>query len=266
MQLFYIDESGNTGKDLSHDGEPIHWLIAVGVTAPVLQAIETDLLAIATKHFGADARDPDFEFHGAEIFGGSGHARKLRPAERVRLYSEILQVIGTRGARVWVRGIHKHRHAARAAEKGYAAEHPYRLGFMYLVEELDRWLSTQQPSTDRIAAGDPALLGLLVSDEQDEVSRDLVSGFARWRQFGTDHGYLARDVRYLIDTIHYVKSQDSWLIQLADCVAYIRNRYQKVGTKHGWDALKYTESDKAVSALWTEHCAAHVVDSRIWPQ
>jgi len=266
MQLFYIDESGNTGGDLTHIGEPVHWLVALGVAEHQVQAIETDMLAIATKYFKAAARDPQFELHGVDLFSGRGHVRGLGVADRVRLYAEILALVGMRGARIWVRGIHKQRHKARAASRLYAAEHPYKLGFMYLVESLDAWLGTQQPQPEAIASGELGTLGLLVSDEQDEVSRDLVSGFARWRQFGTDHGYRTRDVRFLIDTIHYVKSQDSWLIQLVDCIAFIRNRYEKVGTKHGWDATRYNQSEKAVVALWTQHCAPHVVDSRIWPQ
>jgi hypothetical protein len=266
MFFFYIDESGNTGKNLNDATEPVHWLLALGTTEHGLQAIETDMLAVATKYFKTLAHDPEFEIHGVDLFARRGHARDLSTAERVGLYSEILAIVGNRGAKIWVRGIHKVRHRDRAALKGYAPEHPYKLGFMYLVESPDEWLAARQPSPSEIASGAGATLGLLVSDEQDEVSRDLVSGFARWRQFGTDHGYRTRAVRYLIDTIHYVKSQDSWLIQLVDCIAFLRNRYQKIGTKHNWDHTKYDQSEAAVVALWQQHCHPHVVDDRTWPQ
>ena len=265
MHFFYIDESGNTGADLTSRPEPIHWLVALATTEHGLQAIETDMLAIATKHFKARARDSDFELHGVDIFGGRGEARSLAPGQRVTLFGELLSLIERHGVKLWVRGIHKANHQTRAKERAYNPEHPYKLGFMFLVESLDLYLQSLQPDAAAVASGAKPTLGLLVSDEQDEVSRDLISGFARWRQFGTDFGYRTRDVRYLIDTIHYVKSQDSWLIQLVDCIAFIRNRIEKVYAKSGFDDKKYSQSEKAVADLWNRHCASCVVDQRIWP-
>lgn len=264
MHLFYIDESGNTGANLSSEVEPIHWLFALGATEDKVQAIETDMLAIATKFFRERARDPDFELHGTEIFAGRGEAHPLSVAERVSLFTEALQLLQRHHVKLWVRGVHKKRHALRAKAKAYPPEHPYKLGFMYLVESIDTYLLTLQPNAASIAAGATPCLGLLVSDEQDEVSRDLISGFARWRQFGTDHGYRTRAVRYLIDTIHYIQSQDSWLIQLVDLVGFVRNRHEKNLLKVRQDESKFGQSERAVSQLW-KLCAPCVVDSRIWP-
>lgn len=265
MHLFYIDESGNTGADLRSVVEPVHWLVALGATEHAVHDIENDLISVASRYFKADARRPEFELHGSEIFAGRGPSRALTVTERVRLFADILSVIPRHGAKLWVRGIHKQRHLQRAQEKGYTPSHPYNAGFMFLVEKLDEYLASRQADLVESAASPKGDLGLLISDEQDEVSRSLISGFARWRQFGTDFGYKPRNIRYLIDTIHYVQSQDSWLIQLVDCVAFIRNRVEKIGSKHGWDASKYNPSDRAVSALWERHCKTSVADSRIWP-
>jgi hypothetical protein len=133
---------------------------------------------------------------------------------------------------------------------------------MYLVERIDEWLEEHQPESDLLSP-EPPLYGLLVADEQKEVDRDIIRQFAFWRDFGTD-GYRRREIRYLIDTVHYVPSQDSWLIQLADCVAFLRNRLERVLRRKGWDTATYTESEQAVSTLW-RHCAPQVVDDRVWP-
>lgn len=264
MYLFYIDESGNTGHDLSSTVEPVHWVVALGVTEHQAQAIETDLLGIALKYFRDRAHAADFEFHGAQIFSGRGDARALSPGQRISLYREILELIPRHGARLWIRGIAKSRHAARAATQRYHADHPYRLAFMFLVEALDEWLEHIQPAPPLLAEGHPTTLGLLVSDEQDEVSRDLIAGFARWRQFGTDFGYRARDIRHLIDTIHYVKSEDSWLIQLVDCAAFIRNRLHKMQVRHGANAAEWPREASVILGLWTA-CMGTVEGERVWP-
>jgi hypothetical protein len=62
-----------------------------------------------------------------------------------------------------------------------------------------------------------------------------------------------------------VRSRDSRLIQLVDCVAFIRNRYEKNLTKCGGDEARFGQSETAVATLWKEHCLPRVVDSRVWP-
>ena len=48
MYLFYIDESGNTGRDLDSPEQPVHWLVGVGVESTRLPKVERDL-----RHFGS---------------------------------------------------------------------------------------------------------------------------------------------------------------------------------------------------------------------
>jgi hypothetical protein len=266
MYLFYVGESGNTGADLDSADQPIHWLVALAVSPPAVMRIETELLGIAARYFGPRARQADFELHGADIFSGrTPDFRRLSVADRVNLYGELLALIGDAGGRLFVRGIDKGQHKQRARRGGYAPDHPHRLGFMYLVEQIDEWLQRQQPADDLFEGPAEPVYGLVVADEQKEVDRDVVSGFAAWRQYGTDHGYRARHIRYLIDTVHYVPSQDSWLIQLTDCVAFVRNRYARIVRDRGYDEAGYTRSDRAIAELWREHCAPHLVSERIWP-
>lgn len=266
MYLFYVDESGNTGAKLDTPDQPIHWLVALAVSPEVVRTLESELLAIALRYRPHRARLPEFEFHGASIFQGEGDFSSVPPIERVRLYRELLEALSRNHVRVFCRGIHKERHAARAAAKGYAPDHPHVLGFMYLAEEVDRWLQRQQPRQELFEEPAQPLLGLIVADEQREVGRRIVNKFSWWRQFGTDHGYKTREIRYLIDTVHYVPSQDSWLIQLADCVAYLVNRYQRTREAKGLAAGSYTASEKAVAKIWEDCCAGCVEHWRIWPE
>lgn len=265
MFLFYVDESGNTGSDLDSRDQPVHWLIAVGVTPSALNDIETEMLTTAVSYFGWQARTADFELHGSDIFSGRKEEyRRLSVDQRVQLYSDLLQLIGQHDCVLFVRGIDKQRHKERAERMGYDPDHPHRLGFMYLVERLDEWLEDQQPRTEIFGTASTTF-GLVIADEQKEVDRDVVKGFAMWRMYGTDHGYRARNIKFLIDTVHYVPSQDSWLIQLADCVAFVRNRYGRIWRAKGSDKSAYTKSDEAIVRLWREYCAPHVASERVWP-
>ena len=145
-----------------------------------------------------------------------------RPRSGVDLYRQLLSVVPQHNLQVFVRGIHKKRHRNRAVRRRYSPDHPHRLGFMFLVERIDRWLEEIQPDGPE----DRPLYGLLVADEQRSVERDIIESLPHWRESGTDFGF--RKIRYLLDTLHTVPSHDSWLIQLVDCLAYLTNRQHRV--------------------------------------
>lgn len=264
MYLFYIDESGNTGSDLDSTEQPIHWLVALAVSPANVKTIERQMSALAWELFEAVSTDAEFEFKGSELFGGTGRFRSWRPNDRIEAYGRLLSLLSTHEVRLFVRGIHKREHNKRAKIKGYPPHHPHKLGFMYLVERLEDWLRDQQPEADMFES-EEELLGLLVTDEQKEVDRDLVKKFASWRETGTDFGYRSRDITYLIDTVHTVPSHDSWLIQLADCVVFIRNRYSRVLREEGIAEANQSSSGRAVAKLWREHCVPCVVNDLTWP-
>ena len=256
MYLFYLDESGNTGLDLSSNVEAVHWLVALGATEQDVRNIERDVRGIADSYFGPRAGTPAMELHGAEIFGGRGVARTLAPARRVSLFAAVLRLLGKHRVHLWVRGIHKARLRERPRTRREDPEHPSILAFRDVVASLDTWLRARQPAPGTPCAGATDQLGLLVSDQQDVVSRALAAEFAHCRD---------TRIRSLIDTVHYVTSRDSRLIQLVDCVAFIRNRYEKNLTKCGGDEARFGRSEAAVATLWKEHCLPRVVDSRVWP-
>ena len=253
MILFFIDESGNTGARLDHPVEVVHWMIALAVDEAWVRTLDRTLYELSCRRFGLQvAGHSDFELHGSELFGGKGFAEGMSPSDRIACYEEIVQAISANHARILVRGINKPLHAQRAVQHGYVAEHPYTLAFQYLIEQMDEWLEHLERT------GTPQL-GLVIADQQQEVDRRMVHQFNRWTQSGTSRGYRSRSIERLIHTIHYVRSTDSRLVQLADCVAFLRNRVQKVGF------TPTRPADQAVVRLWQSWCAPHVINDRVWP-
>lgn len=253
MYLFYVDESGNTGADLAAPDQPVHWLIALAVRPPELRSVEHAMLALALRFFGSAAIAPDFELKGNEIFGGRGRCRALSAGDRVELFAALLALLVAHDVHVFVCGVDKAAlDASRSAER-----HPAKLAFRHLADRIDRWLEERQPPADLLGGASEPVYGLLVADEQDEVGRANVASLAFWRSTPDSDPEGGRHVKYLIDTVHHVPSQDSWLIQLTDCVAFIRGRFERVWRAKGGDVGAYSESDRAVARLW-EACAACV--------
>ena len=257
MYFFYIDESGNSGIQLLPT-EPIHWLIAVGVHARALRALETEMLDLAIHFFGSRAYDAGFEFHGVDLFSGRRECNALQPRERVELYRALAAILSRHGCAIFVRGIDKA--AYRAHTGGGRRAHPHAVAFERLLRCINGWLACQQPA-DGSASPSAPVVGLLVADEQREVDRETVRGFAHWR----DHGSRASTTRFLVDTVHYIPSMDSWPLQLADCVSYLRNRYEKVMRSKLVPGYTLTAADEEIINLWENFCAPVVEDEEIWP-
>jgi hypothetical protein len=258
VYLFYIDESGNTGAHV-HPTEPVHWLVAIAVHACALRTIEVEMLSLASRFFGPRACDPDFEFHGSDLFTGRRECRGITPAQRIELYRALAAVVGRHGCGLFVRGVDKAAYRAAAAANGHPALHPHLPAFRRLAEGIDGWLGCRQPET-----ADP-LFGLLVADEQREVDRVTVRSFAGWRVLGDPTDEPHRTIRYLVDTVHYIPSVDSWLLQLADCVAYLRNRYEKVMRAAKEPGYVLSPADREIVCLWEKFCAPAVESEEIWP-
>ena len=263
MYLFYVDESGNTGKH-ADPAEPVHWLSAVAVHVTSMRAIETDMMALAHDAFGARAKEPGFEFHGSDLFSGRRECRGMDAEARVAIYRALAGLLAKHRCALFIRGIEKARHQARATRRGYDAVHPHTLAFQFLVERMDEWLQQRQPRRRSPSAADE-VLGLVIADEQKEVGREVVSSFARWRDGGTAMGYRKRRIRYLVDTVHHVPSTDSWLLQLTDCVAYLRNRYEKVQRGKVLRGETLGAADEEIVSLWKIHCAPLLCCDGAWP-
>lgn len=251
-----MDESGNSGTNLEDPGQPIHWVVALAVRSDQAQKIENGMVEIGRTYFPLSYLDADFEFHGREIYQGEGPYRDLVPPERVAIYQAVLRLITACGVKVFVRGIDKRRHLARSRANGYSPYHPHQIGVMYLLEAVDEWLAGQ--------GGEE--FGLVVADEQREMQESITKGFAIWRLFGTDHGYKTRQITNLIDTVHFVPSNNSWLLQLADCTAYALQRYWRLGEKHGWVKSLYTDHEEVTKELWAGLCAPNCAGFQVWPK
>ncbi len=106
-----------------------------------------------------------------------------------------------------------------------------------MVERLEEFLEAQQPAAN----------GLLFADENRERDRSIISDFDSFKEYGTALGYKPREIKQLIDTVHFVKSQDSRLIQLADCSSYLVCRYHNLGMK---SPINIAASDRAIIRLY----------------
>ena len=83
MHLVYIDETGNTGKNLNDPQQPIFLLCAMLIHKDNWQNLEKMLQSICDEHLGEKAKRDGFEIHATEIRNGKGVFKGMPVADRI---------------------------------------------------------------------------------------------------------------------------------------------------------------------------------------
>ncbi|HET7463202.1 MAG TPA: DUF3800 domain-containing protein [Longimicrobium sp.] len=237
MYLVFTDGSGNTGMQLDHPTSTSYHLVALAVHGSRARALEDDATNVLARYFGDQCRCPGFECKGSDLYRGQGPCATMRPADRVALYGELLGLLQEHGASLMWVCIDKPRLARRYA----TPMHPHKLAFIFLVEQIEKFLRQRRD------------YGLIVSDEEKEMENQVIEDLSRYKEIGTSFGFDPVELTRVVDNVHWVRSHNSRLMQLADLCAYLCQRRLR-------DQGKDSASAGAVRQLWDG------VKDRVWSE
>ena len=236
MLICYLDESGNTGRRRDDPDQPIHYLAAVIVREDRIREMGDRLHALADA---APTDEALVEYHGDELFHGSGPWQGVPPRLRVSEYAKALSVLSAVGAGV--------AHASINKPLLVGDHNPHLLALQFLTEKIELWLRSQ---TDEMCQR--ALLVADHSHEHDQYAFDLIQRMQVTGGPVGGHRGLNVSLDHIVDGVYFAHSERSWGIQLADMVAFVLNRSERIKRSPG-----DPRSDRAIRVLTREH---------IWPQ
>lgn len=209
MYLIYIDESGNTGCNLTDSQQPILVLGALLIHQDQWRGFEK---AINThvKHFFGDTNSDDFEIHASEIRGGKGFFEGYSIDQRLTFSNECMKLASSHNAKFIYRAIEKqryqkwHNHVFGAGVQ----INPYIPGFLLLTQTINTYL--------RSLPGSPN--GILVSDENKEIAKDIEKSTRLLRSIS---GPL--QLSQIIEKNFFISSHESVPLQICDvCTLWAR--------------------------------------------
>lgn len=206
MKIFYLDETGNTGAKADPE-QPLHIIGALIIDADQARNMERALIDIAHDKFGGKSAENAFEFKGSDIRSGKGDFAEMRPDERIELVHEIVALLKKFDAQFTYFGIDK--------EKQPSSRHPHDLAFMFLAESAQDML---QPKNE---------YGLIIADEGSGLDEYLIQKMHSYKRNNTGWGYRPTQIDNIIGAIHYVDSQDDWLVQLSDILTHFVMRRER---------------------------------------
>jgi hypothetical protein len=231
MHLIYIDESGNTGRNLADPAQPIFVLGALVVPETLWRQIEEDLEE-AIRLNGPKDQSADFEIHGGDIRQGTGVFRGVSVADRLRLRDAWLDVAIKHQLRFIYRAIVKKRYErwmTKAFGPGVTVN-PHLAAFPLVAQVANNLLRDFGPD----------VLGIIISDDNREVVGD-IERFQKLLRVTPGALHLDR----IIEKGFFIDSRKSRLLQLSDlCTLHARKSEER---KLGLDAK--TIDDRGIELI-----------------
>jgi len=217
MHLIYIDESGNTGRNLADSSQPVFVLGALVVPETSWLRIERDLEA-AIKSFGPSEVGGEFEIHGGDIRQGSGVFKGVSVSKRLQLRDAWLKIAALHQLPFIYRAIVKKRYESwmAAAFGAGVSVNPHLTAFPLVAQVANNLLRELGPDT----------LGIVISDDNREVVGD-IERFQKLLRVTPGTLHLDR----IIEKGFFIDSKKSRLLQLTDlCTLQARkSEERKIG-------------------------------------
>lgn len=225
MRLAYIDES------YTRDFYFIAAVVVDDVSAPALHQALSDVAEKARQAYLPTLPAP-LELHGYPLFQGEGEWAPIKHQVRalVSVYDQAMQAIGGQDVHLILRGLDVKRHKARYT-------YPWPEHEVVLQHTLERLNDFGRSVGEQV---------LVIADEIADPNRHRAQ-LHTFRLDGTP-GYRSSNLDHILDTIHFVPSQHSRLVQAADLVAFLHRRRMTVKETNAKQAA-------AIDRIW-----GHVAD------
>ena len=244
MRFAYMDEAGNTGRRCDDPNQPVHLILTLATDESRIAAVHEHVRDMARLHCPGDCREPEFEFHGQDLFSGRGHFKGRTPAERIDVFDDLLRGIALADAEIIIRGVDKVGLARRYARP----YHPHDIALMFTIESIERMARAHDCRV------------LLIADEAKEIEDAALRDLANYQELGTSWGWKPEQIDQIVDTIHFVPSHSNAGIQLADCATFIAARMRKIRA----GIVPEGPSSEAVEQLWDTRIEPHVRTNEVW--
>lgn len=214
VKFVYLDETGSPRGSLTKHRHL--QLVAAIVNEEHVRALGESVRGLAEEHLGLFAGQ--FELHGNELWNGTGRWDGKSPPELLEAYEAAIALLDTHDIDLGYSIID--RQALHDKYVGMYDDNSYRLALQFLLEKI------------QVNIGG---LKIVIADESKEEQLKAMRMVADKQEWGGG-AVPGPQIPSIIDSLHYVQSQSSPGVQMADMVAYLFHRSRLTGTERHPDA------------------------------
>lgn len=216
MHFFYLDETGDNGRDLTQAEQPIFVLGGVIIRDEGWNKTHKEFETLINRYFD-NAVPENFELHTMDLFSpdGSGAFEGHTRERRNGLIGDVLDLISNRSHHVYYVGIDKSALFKFDVTPVLGKAHlelktPYLLAYDYLIHVVETYISNKLGRSAR---------GMFIIDEKDDFIEE-IEAISRYRRFDAPN---AQKIKLVTEFSYPIDSQKNLMIQLSDlCIFLIR--------------------------------------------
>lgn len=206
MAMFvYIDETGSVGKGSNKQPQLI--LVAVIVDENKVRPLSESIRQIAESCF--EFVPQNFEFHGVDLWHGNRPWKSIEASERLEVYKELIGLLDLYDLDLAHSTIDKQRLHDRY--NGVADNNAYLLALQFLLQKIDQKWEWRHENK------------IVIADEAKNHHVNAVDMVASLQESGMGE-VPGPKFETIIDSLHFVRSEVSPGVQMADLVAFILQR------------------------------------------
>lgn len=227
MHFFYIDESGDTGRDLLNAEQPIMVLGGVSLSDEKWNNTQIEFERIISNYFNGNIPD-DFELHSTELLSphGNGPFEGHSMNDRTALGKRLLNILVLQSHNVHYIAFDKRKvnDIPCGATLCFNPSRPYELGFDYLITYINWFVKRKLGRSAR---------GLMILDEKRD-QYDNIEKILTDRRFKTTQ---AHRVKWIVEFGYPIDSKKNPMIQLSDLVIYCTRKFIEIenGYRDNWN-------------------------------
>lgn len=218
MHFFYLDESGDTGVNLTDANQPIFVLSGLSVADKKWNNTKESLDQIIRCYFKGNIPN-NFELHATELLSPNGEGPFIDHAisERLALVRKLLKLLDDLGHFAHFFAIEKSKVKENVCEfsTNYNAKNPYLLAFDYLISYINWHVKENLGQSAR---------GMIVLDEKPEHHASIES-IIHHRRFNVP---AVQKVKWIVEFSYPVDSKKNPMIQLSDLLSLCIRRFLEI--------------------------------------
>lgn len=218
MHFFYLDESGDTGRDLSNPQQPIMVLGGINLRDKGWNETSIEFKRLLNEFF-SDSIPDRFELHARELLSpeGEGPFENFSMEDRTQLAEDILDLIDARGHGIQLIAIDKAKVASTPCGLSLAfnPSRPYLCAFDYLITYINWYVKERLGISAR---------GMIILDEKEQFVQD-IERITHDRRF---QGPVAHRIKWIAEISYPVDSRRNPMIQISDLVVYCTRRFYEI--------------------------------------
>lgn len=227
MHFFYLDEFGDTGRNLNDPNQPILVLGGINLRDEGWNQTQKKYNKIITDFFNNQIPD-NFELHADDLLSptGEGSFSGYSLEARKKLAVDVLKLLRTRKHGVQYIAIDKQKVSQNnvGLTLEFNPKRPYMLAFDYMLTYIDFIVKNNLGRSAR---------GFIIVDRKEQY-HDAIEKNMRLRRFS---GTQAHKIKWIVEIGYPVDSKKNSMIQIADLVIYCIRRFIELenGYRDNWN-------------------------------